>query len=74
MSFNFLVSTHLRSGEFFSVIVLKNTGKKNDTVTSHLVNERLSLCLPVDIGAHLDQALGHRRISIHAGFFQHAVV
>lgn len=43
-------------------------------LASHLVNERLAFALLVDISAHLNQTLGHHCVSVHAGFFQHAVV
>lgn len=43
-------------------------------MTSDLIDERFCFCLPVDVGAQLDQTLDHRGVSVLAGFFQHAVV
>lgn len=43
-------------------------------MTSDLVDQRLCFGLPVDVRAQLDQTLGHRRVSVLAGLFQHAVV
>lgn len=43
-------------------------------VTSDLVDERFRLGLLTDVGAQLDQALGHGLVSVLAGLLQKAVV
>lgn len=41
--------------------------------SSDLVDERFTLGLCVDVGAQLDETLGHGRVSVLAGFLQHGV-
>lgn len=47
----------------------RHHGEKSD-----LVDERLCLGFTVDVGAQLDQTLGHTGVSVLAGLLQHGVV